>query len=420
MKIKTLPISFLALILALFCSQSVLAQSIEVSPRKGWQGKMMDVGISGTNTNFVSATSTCGAIDESKIMFHQGMTTFGVESVQLESDVQLYTLVDIAANAPTGLYDVILWPGQGGCTVTCEDCFEIFPPSSIIGVDPDSANINSFDLDVTISADFTCFTQGSSTCQANPASVRFIESSGGSASFTPNSVQVLDDKTIIANIDLPSFTAVGTYDVVVAEDFPCEATCEECFEVLPEPFFEVITGNSIPRGGDSSLIVEIFFADLLDCAYGIQNVYLVNSTTNAVIFPTGVTVNGQMIVIDVTVPDDADIGDYNIVIGDGLGSPCSYFCADCFRVDPALSTSPRPIEDQLLVYPNPNDGQFTVMTGQAFFDTCLEIYDVSGRRIVSERLERMEEHQVNLPAKGVYIMKLATQESTMVQRIIVE
>ncbi|MEL6637293.1 MAG: T9SS type A sorting domain-containing protein [Bacteroidota bacterium] len=420
MKIKTTLPRWLACGLALFLASTLSAQSIELDPTKGWQGKMMEVGISGTNTTFISASSTCGTIEESSILFHQGMTTFGVESVQLESDFQLYSTINIAANAPTGLYDVILWPGQGACTITCQDCFEVFPPASITAVDPDSASLGNTELDVTISADFTCFTQGSSTCQATPESVRFIQSSGGSGTFKPNAVEVLDDKTLVAEVDLPTFTAVGTYDMVVGEGFPCEATCEECFEVLPEPFFEFISGTTVARGTDSTMIVEVFFADIMNCDYTNQNVIFIHLESNQRYFPTEVTMMGQRIMIDYSIPTDAPVGTYSIVIGDDLDAPCRYSCEDCFRVDPALSINPVPQENQLLVYPNPNDGQFTILSDRAFFDCGLEIYDASGRLVVQERLKRMAEYPVTLEAKGVYLLKLTTAESTTVQRIVVE
>ncbi|MEO0779116.1 MAG: T9SS type A sorting domain-containing protein, partial [Bacteroidota bacterium] len=85
-----------------------------------------------------------------------------------------------------------------------------------------------------------------------------------------------------------------------------------------------------------------------------------------------------------------------------------------------LSINPVPQENQLLVYPNPNDGQFTILSDRAFFDCGLEIYDASGRLVVQERLKRMAEYPVTLEAKGVYLLKLTTAESTTVQRIVVE
>ena len=98
--------------------------------------------------------------------------------------------------------------------------------------------------------------------------------------------------------------------------------------------------------------------------------------------PNRVMINGQMIEIEVSVPGDAPIGDYDIVIGNGLGAPCEYRCEGCFRVDPKLGTTPIPMESDMLVYPNPNKGEFIITTANPLYDTCLEIYDTAGKRVI--------------------------------------
>lgn len=424
LKIKTeiplamkLKFTFLFSCLFFFLNPS-FSQEIQVDPPKGWQGRLMDVGISGTNTTFASATSTCGELDVSKILFHQGMTTFNPVTLNVESDFQLYTQVNIASATPTGLYDVILWAGQGACEVSCQDCFEVFPRAQIISVSPDNENINTSNIDVTISTDYSCFTQGSSTCQVNEGNVRFFQPAPNTFDFQPNSVTIVDDKTIIANIDLPNFIIVDDYNIVVAEGYPCEASCEECFEVQAASFMELISGNQSPRGESVDIELEIFFADITNCLYDETTVFLQQG--NYTIIPEIIAINGQMIELEVSIPSDAPLGVYDIVVGDGLGGDCEYICEDCFTVDQGVYTSELIFSEELVISPNPNPGTFTISSSVNLFDVCLEIYDASGRQVWYQKNDRFRQQEINLNARGVYLVKLATQDTIQVKRVVVK
>lgn len=402
----------------LLFSFSLMAQEIELEPSKGWQGKLMTVGISGTNTKFSSATGTCGALEADKIVFHQGMTMFSPVSLNVQSDFQLWAQMDISSAAPLGLYDVHLWAGQGACEVSCQDCFEIFPQASITSVSPDQENINTSNVDVTITADFSCFNQGSSTCQANEGNVRFYQEAPNTFDFQPNSVTIVDDTTLIANIDLPAFVIVDDYNLVVAEGFPCEASCEGCFEVLADPFLELIMGNQGNRGEDVDVTLEVFFADISNCAYDGTTVFL--QLDNFIIFPENVMVNGQMITFDVAIPSDAPLGDYDIVVGDELGGDCEYICEACFTVDKGVATIDPVYEDNLGVFPNPNNGSFILSSEVTLYDSCLEIYDATGRIVKYQKMDMFKEEAFDLDAPGVYLIKLATQESIQIKKVVVE
>ncbi len=396
----------------------VFSQQIELDPAKGWQGRLMDVGISGTNTFFASASATCGALEADKVTFHQGMTTFSPINLTVENNTQLFTQVDIPSSSPIGLYDVILWAGQGGCEVSCQDCYEIFPRSSITEVTPSEEKINTTNTDVRITTDFSCFTQGSSTCQVNAGNVRFFQPAPGVFDFTPNSVTVVDDKTLIANIDVPSFAIIGDYNVVVAEGYPCEASCENCFEVLENPFIDLISGKEALVNADVSIVLEIFFADIAGCAYNEVSVFLQQGSYT--IIPESVTVNGQIVTLEVTIPDDAPLGVYDIVVGDGLGGDCGYVCEGCFTVLQNVGTVDPIYEEELIVYPNPNDGAFMISCEKTMKNANLVIYDSAGKLVIHKQITQFKNTPVFLESKGVYFIKLTTEESTSIQRIVVE
>ncbi len=414
MKIKTL----LLLCPLFLIAFPVFSQQIELDPAKGWQGRLMDVGISGTNTFFSSASTTCGSLEESKVVFHQGMSTFSPTGLFVESDVQIYSRVDVPAAAPIGLYDVILWAGQGGCEVSCQDCFEVFPRSSITEVSPNEERINTMNTDVRITTDYSCFTQGSSTCQVNAGNVRFFQPAPGTFDFTPNSVTVVDDKTLIANVDVPSFAIIGDYNIVVAEGYPCEASCENCFEVLENPFIELISGKEALRNAEVSVVLEIFFADIAGCFYDATTVFLQQGSY--FIYPESVMVNGQMVSLEVKIPSDAPLGIYDIFVGDQLGGTCEYVCEGCFTVLQNVGTVDPEFSEAVMVYPNPSDGSFMISCENTLKDARLTIYDAAGKLVIDKQIRQFKNAPIQLDAKGVYFLKLASEESISIKRIVVK
>ncbi|WP_432672260.1 reprolysin-like metallopeptidase [Flavobacterium sp. SM2513] len=79
----------------------------------------------------------------------------------------------------------------------------------------------------------------------------------------------------------------------------------------------------------------------------------------------------------------------------------------------------------LMVYPNPNNGNFNVQFKNAATDTVeLNIYDMSGRiifkRAYSNQGDFNENVQLNMIQSGVYLISIFDGERTQVKRIIIE
>jgi Secretion system C-terminal sorting domain len=70
-------------------------------------------------------------------------------------------------------------------------------------------------------------------------------------------------------------------------------------------------------------------------------------------------------------------------------------------------------ENVFSIYPNPSNGNFTVMLNEATFDIyTLELYDVVGKKIISQKLNTAQTIiNTNNVAKGVYIAKITTKEN---------
>ncbi|MBN9482627.1 MAG: T9SS type A sorting domain-containing protein [Bacteroidetes bacterium] len=73
------------------------------------------------------------------------------------------------------------------------------------------------------------------------------------------------------------------------------------------------------------------------------------------------------------------------------------------------------------IYPNPNNGNFTINTSNPSFDGIVSVYDITGRVVISKAIHGAT-HTLQLPAgaKGIYIVKLQSGDAVSTKKILVE
>lgn len=73
------------------------------------------------------------------------------------------------------------------------------------------------------------------------------------------------------------------------------------------------------------------------------------------------------------------------------------------------------------VYPNPSTGIFTIQFANHSFSGALEIYTISGKRVYSQTVENKVQLDLDLQlAKGIYLLKLSSQNQNLPQRLIIQ
>ncbi|WP_298555307.1 T9SS type A sorting domain-containing protein [uncultured Algibacter sp.] len=93
-------------------------------------------------------------------------------------------------------------------------------------------------------------------------------------------------------------------------------------------------------------------------------------------------------------------------------------------IDVALSNE-EPIlsNDKLMIYPNPNKGNFTIENKNGLEINAVEIFDVSGRLITKNKLSSPSNKtniNLNHVDSGVYFVKIHVYGTTSTRRIIIE
>jgi hypothetical protein len=115
------------------------------------------------------------------------------------------------------------------------------------------------------------------------------------------------------------------------------------------------------------------------------------------------------------------LGNYAVIVSDGTCSDTS----DCFNVVNTFVALANKAELQSQIFPNPNQGQFTVrLNGNSENNVILSVYDIQGKEITRKNLglvqgETLHTLELNIP-HGVYLVRLQSEQWTEVKRMIVK
>lgn len=135
-----------------------------------------------------------------------------------------------------------------------------------------------------------------------------------------------------------------------------------------------------------------------------------------------------------TPPATASTTSNNVVIVNGLnanttydvcvrGKCGTYYSAwKCDTMHTATSINSLDATDVVSVYPNPNNGTFTVSLGRMDFENVwVTLYDVTGRMIMSKQIHSDSEIiSAGNAVKGVYLLRIVMDNSVFNKRIVIE
>jgi hypothetical protein len=97
--------------------------------------------------------------------------------------------------------------------------------------------------------------------------------------------------------------------------------------------------------------------------------------------------------------------------------PVVSFAVDSIVMTAATTTDVMVLKDYTNseIYPNPNNGMFTLKFENISPNSSLEIYNVLGERIYKSMLNDYDENQINLnsPKSGVYLYRVCTSDGTI-------
>lgn len=300
-----------AIILPLFLSFYGVSQSlVSINPAVANTGQTLNVTITGTNTHFIQASSTTSIY----FSFQQTSATI-VNSMSIVNDSSLQANITIPTNIVTGDYNVTVANSAYG-SLSLNNSFHVnsVTSPSLVSISPASANTGQT-LNVTITGANTHFAQ----VAANTVGFSFSQTS---ATTIVNTMNVLNDTSIQANISIPSNVITGDYHVYVNNSTDGIVTLYNGFHVngnLP-PSLVSINPDSATVGQTLNVTitgVNTHFAQVVG-----------NNVNFSFTQTSGTTVVNSVNVIDdnslqanITIPPNVLSGNYNVSVSNTIDGP---------------------------------------------------------------------------------------------------
>ncbi|MDP1727070.1 MAG: T9SS type A sorting domain-containing protein [Bacteroidota bacterium] len=179
------------------------------------------------------------------------------------------------------------------------------------------------------------------------------------------------------------------------------------FTPLTEGSYNIICTTTNVNGCQNTCIVTICVLDIRSGGSGnSQKVYLCH-------VPSGNPSNTQTLDISVNVVPNH----LSTHSGDHLGS-CSQNCGMGKKASSFVELTHI---EEIIIYPNPNSGLFTIDFNKMSGDKTIKVYDLSGKFIKELQSENKQvEINVEELAKGFYILKIYNEGKTYTRKIVVQ
>ena len=225
--------------------------------------------------------------------------------------------------------------------------------------------------------------------------------------------------SLALTLDLDGSETAGMYNIDIALGMPCGVTCSNCFEILNPDGVLTVMGTDIGlQGTDVTITVEIGNVDVANCNYGEGDVVL--ELDGYTIPISNLMIAGNQMTFDVSIPEDAPLGNYNIVVADGQGMPCNVVCDECFIIDEDSSIDEELFENGLFLYPNPTDDKFIILSAQARKMVDIEIYNIQGQLVYYKSYQRFKKEEIDLDlSTGTYLVKVIQDENSTVRKLVI-
>jgi hypothetical protein len=276
-----------------------------ITPTIATNGQTLDVTITGGNTHF--NTNGNNVVE---FGFGQGSGTTVANSTTPVSDTILKASITIPAKVYNGTYPVYVKNSTDGSMVL-QNVFQINgnPRPELASLNPKNGTAGKT-LDVTITGRFTHYNAGSNTVNFG-----FTAASG---TTVVNSTTVLSDTTIKVNITIPASTAPGDYGVSVKNSIDGNMDLLMGFHVNPGQQPLIVNINPKSATTNQTLDVTITGAKTHFKSAGTSVIFGFFAQASGTVINSLTPVNDSSIVVNMTIPPNIKIGDYNVTVNNAV------------------------------------------------------------------------------------------------------
>ncbi|MGB0882881.1 MAG: T9SS type A sorting domain-containing protein [Vicingaceae bacterium] len=371
---------------------------VSISPNTANSGQTLNVSITGNNTSFTQGSPT------TYVGFSSAPGYFNptVNYANIINDTLINANITVPGNAYTGYYNLSTTNVIN--QLTLNNSFFINgntppPPPGITSIIPSGANPGET-LDVTITGDRTYFMQGSPTAATT---LGFSSTQGNNP--TVNSINVVSNTLMQANITVPVAATVGTFNAQVISnstdtfnrDFFVYDNCLSYYRVNYDS-----PNNSFTLTIDS---ITSHFATSYNWDFG-------DGSTSTSMTPTHSFAVDSIynVCLDITTATGTTCSYCNEIGKDTLGGIVG-LKAGGFNLGVELHDGTTGIEntsttsEAITIYPNPVKSSFQINTFSSE-DLELTLYDVSSRIVLQRKFTNSINLNIESLEDGIYLYEL--------------
>lgn len=403
MKIKN-TLTYLMLLLTLGC----FAQTISINPTNGNRGQRLPVTITGMGTNFARGTNTITFIKQ-----RSATTAVNISNLSVISNTIMGGFINIASNAPVGAYNVQVTNPQN-TVVNLTNGFTVNGSTpSLTAIAPNNATQGQT-LSVSITGVNTNFSSASNTV------VKFFSQGTESFDIYENYNTPIGNTLLTANILVSPLAPLGVYSVGVENEIDGLVMLNNSFTVaVSNKSINNVTPN---RGNQKETLTVSITGVNTQFNTGSPTLYFINqgsqtSDIEALSFTANSATSAS---VQLSISPNANIGLYDIVyfnLNEG-----TIYKPNGFTVNLAIGMN-EITEITTKIFPNPAKNLLNIESKNNI--TGIQIFELMGKEILNKIPEKLTQNlQINLSEilipKGIYFIKVQSNEGFITQKLIIE
>lgn len=408
------------------------ARITDINPNKGKANQELEVSVTGANTNFNSfiGDSPTGYID---FIDNNNNSNISIDSMSIFTNESMKLFLSVSPFAIQGYNNLVLADSSyiGGVryfnSYIKYRAFYIESPScpGIISITPASA-VNNQTLNVTIRGKNCYFNE---FYQDNLDSISFINKyyqSVNNNDIIINSVQIVNDSLMTANITISPFAKSGFRDLYISDKFSAQLNYGISDGFWVGPYLSSITPDT--TSPDQVITTDMTTVNANYSGSKYLKVWLGNPEGYYQdIVGTNINIKGpQLISATFNIPADVLQGLWDVYIADD--SDGVFYRTKILKIGQVetVNTISRQKEIIFKTYPNPfNNDLFIEYKLESETPVSIDIYNITGEKIYSLNLGNKPKGnnkekiitQKNF-SEGIYFLKLNNGVNSYISKIV--
>lgn len=368
-------------------------QISKINPTKAYQGQKVAIYVYGKNVTFTQGSNQMVRLTRGGGQF------INPDSTKIIHDSLAIGYFSIPTNAQAGLYGVLL-SGTIHGNLTLPQSFEILLPPTA----PQIRYITPSRGTPGATMSITVYTSNTTLTKATNLTLNIFRQGG--TNFNATGITVINDTSFNASVTIPNNAALGMYNARLQNTPEGTLLATNAFEVIPVPVIPLIKSVDPDSAyyGQNNLTMKINCSGTKFTRAKLLKIEIISPSTNLLAIDSQLVVNDTVVNIYFSVPKNAELGYYDIVITTDIEG--MFMLTKGFRVLHNVSVPENEI--LIAVYPNPVHDNFYLSSGENI--TGVKVFDMTGKLITSTENICRQQLSINLSdqPEGYYLIQVET------------